>query len=376
MSLGVGIVGTGFIAGVHADAIRLTDAELVGVSGISEQTSNQFAIEHGAAQIFSSTEEMLKSDQIDVVHVCVPNHLHYSFAKAALESGKHVVCEKPLTINIEEAIELRDLAESNGLVTAVPFVYRYLPMVSEARAKIADGEIGPLRLFRGSYLQDWLSSPNAGGWRVDSRLSGPSRAFADIGLHLCDLFEWLSGDRIAEVLAEMSTVHSRRPVDSDTFSLASGSQSSDLAMVTVDTEDIACVLVRTDSGAIGTFEVSQVSNGRKNALQLSLDGVTASMEYSSMSPDRLWIGRPHQNVEILRDPEYLNNSTTRSNSRPAGHAVGYLESFSALFEDVYRGIAGRKVSRFPSFSDGVRAASIVDAVVASAHRRTWVKVSE
>ena len=193
------IAGTGFIGRVHARSVRLAGAELAGVAASTPECARVAAAELGADRAFDSAEEMVRDPDIDVVHICTPNHLHLPLAEAALAAGKHVICEKPLALDAAGAQRLVDAATDSGLHAAVPFVYRYYPTVREARERVGSGQTGALRLVHGTYLQDWLLRPDDDNWRVDEQLGGASRAFADIGSHWCDLAEFVSGHRIARV---------------------------------------------------------------------------------------------------------------------------------------------------------------------------------
>src|SRR3954471_14168713 len=199
------IAGTGFIGGVHARSARLAGGELVGVSASTPARAAAAADALGAQRAFDSSEQLVRDPDVDVVHVCTPNHLHLPLAEAALGAGKHVICEKPLALDAAGAQRLVDAATATGLHCAVPFVYRYYPTVREARERVGSGQTGPLRLLHGTYLQDWLLLPGDGNWRVDERLGGPSRPFADVGSHWCDLAEFVSSHRITRVSARLLT---------------------------------------------------------------------------------------------------------------------------------------------------------------------------
>lgn len=378
--LGVGIIGAGFIGRVHVKAARLAGARVVGVVDATSASSESLAHDLQVDRVFSRAEDLIGDPNVQVVHVCVPNHLHAQMVASALAAGKHVICEKPLATTSEDAARLVDLAASAGLVGAVPFAYRYQPMVQEARDRLLRGLIGNIQLVQGSYLQDWLFSPDQGGWRVDVRQSGRSRAFADIGSHLCDLLEWVTGQRITVLIAELDTVTPTRPIGSfQTFAPANEAEdergSAAIMKVDVHTEDIACVMFRMSEGALGIMTVSQVSAGHKNAMRLALDGSLASLVFDGTMPDRLWIGRLDVNSEIVRDPAFLAPSAGRLSTLPAGHTLGFLDSFTALFSDVYSAIAGEPAASFPDFNDGLRTVQLTDAVLASAEQRTWVKVA-
>jgi predicted dehydrogenase len=198
------IVGTGFMGHVHADAARLNGAHLRGV-GVSHPDRAERAIaELGVDRVYLTPDDVAGDEAVDVVHVCTPNVHHAAYVEAALRAGKHVVCEKPLAISLDEAASLTALAAASGAVTAIPFVYRYYPTVREAAARAAGGELGSVRLVHGSYLQDWLSDLNTWNWRTSPELGGPSRAFGDIGVHWCDLVEFITADRISRMAVRMS----------------------------------------------------------------------------------------------------------------------------------------------------------------------------
>ena len=307
---------------------------------------------------------------MDVVHLCTPNHLHAPLARAALAAGKHVICEKPLALDASQAAELAAAAEAAGRVATVPFVYRYHPMALEARARIADGEIGALRLVHGGYLQDWLSTPEDDSWRVDPALGGASRAFADIGSHWCDLAEFVTGERIAAVCAQVATVVPERATGSGH---AFGS-AADGARRPVTTEDLATVIFRTHSGVLGTLVVSQVSPGRKNHLHLEVAGERASVRFEQERPETLWVGRRERTEELWRDGTYLSPVAARRAVVPVGHPQGYLDCFDAFVADSYAAIAGEEPDGLPRFADGLRAARVTDAVLASAASGGWVDV--
>ncbi|MEV6948388.1 Gfo/Idh/MocA family oxidoreductase [Streptomyces sp. NPDC051172] len=193
-----------------------------------------------------------------------PNHLHVGQAVDALRAGKHVVCEKPVATTAADAQLLVDAAESAGRLVTVPSVYRYHPVVRELRSRVATCGFGGRQLLHGSYLQDWLLSPESTSWRVDPAAGGASRVFADIGSHWFDLVEWVAGVRVAELLAETTTTVADRPrARGPTFG---NGAPSDAARVTVTTEDALAVVGRTTEGVLVSVTVSRVSAGRKNRL--------------------------------------------------------------------------------------------------------------
>ena len=368
------IAGTGFIGAVHARSARLAGARLAGVAASTPETGRRAADALGAERAFSSAEELVGSPDVDVVHICTPNHLHRPLALAALAAGKHVICEKPLALDAADARELVDAANAAGLQAAVPFVYRYYPTVREARERVRGGQTGALRLLHGSYLQDWLLRPDDDNWRVDARLGGSSRAFADIGSHWCDLAEFVSGHRIVRLSARTLTAMPERIGKAGHKAFAPGEGSGEARSVT--TEDAALVQFETDGGALGSAVISQISAGRKNRLWLELDGADEAIAFDQEQPEELWCGRREAVTLLRRDPTTLTPAAARLASLPAGHPQGYADCFDAFVADVYGSVStGADVEGLPTFADGLRAALITDAVLASAREQRWVDVA-
>ena len=353
MDMRSGIIGTGFIGGVHAYAVRAAGGVLAHVAAESPEHAAAAARRLGAEHACASAEELINADDVDVVHVCTPNALHVPQAEAAIRAGKHVICEKPLATDPAGARRLVEAAADAGLVAAVPFVYRFYPSVREARARIGAGDAGPLWLLHGSYLQDWLAGSDATNWRVDPKLGGASRAFGDIGVHWCDLMEFTTGHRIARLIARMATAYPDRI-----------------------TEDGAAVLFDTDRGASGSVVVSQVSLGRKNRLWFEFDGPSASYAFDQELPDSLWVGGKRSNQVVPRGPDTFSGPAAGYARLPAGHPQGYQDSFTAFVADVYAAIGGHKPDGLPVFADGLRAAVLTAAVVESAADKTWVEVPQ
>jgi predicted dehydrogenase len=366
------IAGVGFIGPVHLRAARLANAEVVGIAGSDPARARAAAAALDVPRVFESAEALATDPDVDVVHICTPNHLHAGLARLALAAGKHVVCEKPLATSAAAAVELVDLAARAGVVAAVPFVYRFHPVVREARARIASGESGSIHLIHGSYLQDWLASPDDYNWRVDPALGGPSRAFADIGSHWCDLIEFVSGHRIARLSARAITAFAERRIGkASAFQRAAGEQ-----RVRVVGDDAVTMMFETDLGAAGTLVVSQVSPGRKNRLWFEIDASGESIAFDQEAPERLWVGARDRHQIVLRDPAQLSAPAARYATLPAGHAQGYGDAFNAFVADTYATIRGEAApDGLPTFDDGLRAARITEAVLASAHSRAWEEVA-
>lgn len=360
-ALRAGIIGAGFIGGVHAYAVRASGGVVTKVADHSPEAAAQAAARLGARAGAESAEALIASDDVDVVHICTPNDTHYDLALAAMKAGKAVICEKPLATTAERAAHLAQMAEATGVVTAVPFVYRFYPSVREARHRISRGQAGDLWMLHGSYLQDWLSSSQETNWRVDPERGGGSRAFGDIGVHWCDVMEFTTGHRITRLVSQMSQAHASR----------TGTDGSS----SVGTEDGATVMFETDRGATGSVVASQVALGRKNRLWFSFDGTDAAYVFDQELPDSLWVGGRSTNQIVPRGPDTFAAGGGAGYSRlPAGHPQGYQDSFTAFMADAYAAVAGSRPEGLPSFSDGHRAAVITEAVLTSAAKNSWVEV--
>ncbi len=343
---------------VHSRAARAAGGAIAGVASSSPESAARAAEALGVERGYASAAELLADDTIDVVHICTPNTTHAELAFAAIAAGKHVICEKPLATSVADAEQLAHAAERAGVTATVPFVYRYHPMVREARARVARGDLGTLLTIHGAYLQDWLLSERDDDWRVDARLGGPSRAFADIGSHLVDLVEFVTGDRIARLSAVKRTVFSERARNRD-----------------IATEDTVALVVETTTGAIGTLLVSQVTPGRKNHLVLEISGTSESVRFDQERPDELWIGRRAGSELLPRDAAQLGEDAARLSVLPAGHPLGYQDAFNAFVADSYAAAAGGAPHGLPTFEDGLRAAVVTDAVLRSAESADWVELA-
>jgi predicted dehydrogenase len=378
-ALRAAVAGTGFIGAVHAHAARRAGARLVGVAASSVLSAHEAAHALGAERGFADAESLVTAPDVDVVHICTPNHLHAPLARAALAAGKHVICEKPLAVDAAQAADLVEAAAAAGVVAAVPFVYRFYPLVREARARVASGAIGPIRLIHGCYLQDWLATANDDNWRVDPERGGPSRAFADIGSHWCDLVEFVAADRLAAVCAEAVTVVPERVNVGDAHAFEAHERArADGIRRAVTTEDITVVLFRTRRGVAGSLVVSQVSPGRKNRLQFEIAGANATLSFDQEQPEALWVGHRDTSEVVVRDPAHLAPEAARYAVLPPGHPQGYQDCFDAFVSDTYRAIraggGADGVDGLPTFADGARAADITDAVLRSTRTSRWEEV--
>jgi predicted dehydrogenase len=374
------VVGTGFIGMVHVEALRRLGVEVTGIVGSSPERVREKARSHPLPEPYESFEAMLADPRVDVVHITSPNDLHHPQAKAALEAGKHVVCEKPLGLDSTETGELLRLARASGLVHAVNFNIRFYPQCREARERTADGSLGDVRLVTGSYLQDWLMYDTDWNWRLERERGGALRAVGDIGSHWIDLMTYITGCRVASVMADLTTFIPQRrqptgPVE--TFAAEAGAPSATVARE-IDTEDTASILLRFECGARGAVTVSQLSAGRKNALSFQVDGSREALAWRAERPDELWIGhRDEPNQVLLRDPGLLRPAAAALASVPGGHAEGFENTFRELYRAVYRAVAAGAPPDepdYPTFADGHEETLIAEAIAASAREGRWTDV--
>jgi predicted dehydrogenase len=346
---------------VHAHAVRASGGVISRVADSSLASAERAAADLFAEGASASAEELIDADDVDLVHICTPNVSHFPLALRALRAGKHVICEKPLATTVTDAEQLASAAAEAGVVAAVPFAYRYYPTVREARRRLSDGLVGKVHLVHGAYLQDWLSSNADTNWRVDSEAGGASRAFADIGVHWCDLIEFTTGHRIERLSAQLHTVYPVRETPA--------------GRTDVHTEDLATVMFRTDQGAAGSVVISQLSLGHKNRLSFSIEGESASLGFNQESPEQLWIGARAHNLIVLRGPDTLGPPASDYAVLPAGHPQGYQDCFNAFTGDVHAAIKGTVPDGLPTFADGLRAARLTSSVLASSANQSWVEVA-
>jgi predicted dehydrogenase len=374
------VVGTGFIGLVHVEALRRLGIEVTGIVGSSPERVREKARSAPLPEPYESYEAMLADPRVDVVHITSPNHLHHPQAKAALEAGKHVICEKPLGMDSAETEELLRLARASGLVHAVNFNIRFYPQCREARERVAAGALGDVRLVTGSYLQDWLLYDTDWNWRLEHDRGGALRAVGDIGSHWIDLMTYITGRHVESVMADLTTFIGvrRQPTGPvETFSTEAAAASETVPRE-IQTEDTASMLLRFEGGARGAVTVSQLSAGRKNALSFQVDGARSALAWMGERPDELWIGhRDEPNQVLLRDPSLLSPGAAALASVPGGHAEGFENTFRELYRAVYRAVAAGgppDEPDYPTFADGHEETLIGEAIAASARDGRWTDV--
>ncbi|MFO1062535.1 MAG: Gfo/Idh/MocA family oxidoreductase [Pirellulales bacterium] len=372
------VVGTGFIGPVHVEALRRAGIEIRGIVGSTPEKSRATASNLGLPRGYESLSVVLADDEVDIVHLATPNHLHFEQAQAVLKAGKHVLCEKPLAMNSHESAELVRLAAESGRAAGVAYNIRFYPLCHEARDQIAAGSLGDVLHVTGSYVQDWLLLDTDYNWRVSAVDGGELRAVADIGTHWLDLMQFITGREIVSVCADLQTVHSerRRPTGGvETFS-GKGAKIGETEPIAIDTEDAGCIMLRFDNGAHGSLWVSQTTAGRKNCLRYELAGSKKALAWNSETPNELWIGhRDRSNEVLIRDPSLLSDSAARIADYPGGHNEGFPDSFKQLFSRfaayVRAGDFGASAP-FPTFQDGHREILLCEAILASHRQRRWV----
>ena len=359
------VVGTGFMGGVHLEALRrLGFVDAFAISGLVE---DEF-------------ESHLKDPTLDAVEICTPNALHFAMTRAALEAGKHVLCEKPLATSVADARTLVELAGARGLRNCTCHNLRYYPMVQQMRRMVGDGDLGDILIAQGTYSQDWLLYDTDWNWRVDAKAGGPSRTLADIGSHWCDMVEHITGLRITELCADLQTFHKTRKQPKGEVETFGGKmlQAGDYVETPVDTEDFASVQFHMGERSRGAFTVSQVSAGCKNRLQVEIFGTKCSVIWNGERPEELWIGRRDAPSQILlKDPSLMKPEARSFADLPGGHSEGYDDTFKQVMRRFYRSIADANAPlEYPQFADGLRQLQILEAELASHQRHAWQEVPE
>jgi predicted dehydrogenase len=378
--LRMGMVGGGigaFIGGVHRIAAAIDgEIELVcGAFSSNPEKSRASGAELGLApdRCYGTFEEMIRREKrlhpdkrMQIVSIVTPNHVHFAPAKMALQNGFHVICDKPLSFNMKEALALEKLVAQSGLVFALTHNYTGYPMVKQARQMIRHGEFGAIRKVVVEYPQGWLSTrveesgQKQADWRTDPARSGIAGAMGDIGTHAENLAEYVTGLKIEALCADISTFVSGRRLDDD-----------------------GNVLLRFDNGAKGVLHASQISAGEENNLNIRVYGEKGGLEWRQMEPNTLlvkWLDRP---AEVFRTGVGKLYPETLAHARiPAGHPEGYLEAFANIYRNfayaVRAHIEGRypdPIFDFPTVHDGVRGMRFIEKVIAGGKsKQKWVKM--
>jgi predicted dehydrogenase len=323
-----------------------------------------------------SWQALVERDDIDLVDICTPGNTHAEIAIAALEAGKHVLCEKPLANSVEEAEAMALAAEkaaAGGVRSMVGFTYRRVPAISLARQLVAEGRLGTLHHVRAQYLQDWIVDPEAPlSWRLDKAKAG-SGALGDIGAHIVDLAQFITGDAIGRVSGRLQTFVNERPVAAEHAGL-SGTAGAGRGPVTVD--DAAVFLAEFRSGALGVFEATRFANGRKNAIRIEVNGSSGSLafDFEDMNVLQYFDGSEPPATAgfrriVVTEPDHPYVGAWW----PPGHLIGYEHGFTHQVVDLVRDIADG-AEPAPSFADGLRVQRVLAAVEASSDTNSWQEI--
>lgn len=375
-----GVIGTGFIGPAHIEAIRrLGYVEVVAVAENGAELAQAKADELSIPKAYGDYHELLADKEIEAVHNCTPNHLHFEVNKRIMAAGKHVLSEKPLAMSTRESRELVSLAEQSCVKNAVDFNYRYMPLAQQARLMCqSQGDVGRVFAVHGSYLQDWLHQETDWNWRLVPELSGESRAVADIGSHWLDLVQFVTGLRIVRVCADLVTIHPIRKKPKVEVATYAGKelQPADFEDMPINTEDYAAVMLEFDSGAHGSVTLNQCAAGRKNRLAFEIDGQRCALAWDQERPNEMWIGRRDgPNRVLMKDPSLLYEEARQYAHYPGGHNEAYPDGPKNLFRNFYGHLAGvRDGGDYATFVDGHNALAVCEAVVASSQERGWVDV--
>jgi predicted dehydrogenase len=376
--VGAAVIGTGFIGTVHVEALRRIGVQVRGVLGSSPERGAARADALGVTKAYPSLEALLDDPSVDVVHVTSPNDLHVAQTKAILAAGRHVVCEKPLSMTAAESAELVALAAASGTVNAVNFNLRFYPLNRHAHDVVTGGDLGDVRFVTGRYFQDWLLLESDWNWRLQPDRGGALRAVGDIGSHWLDLMTWVTGQRIVAVMAELATFVQARQEPTGPVETFSTERAADTVEREMSTEDAATILLRFENGARGAVSISQISPGRKNSLQYEVDASRSAIAWDSEQPDQIWLGhRDRANEILLKNPTLMSPAGQAAAALPAGHVEGFGDTFAALFRAIYADVAAGGPSDrpiYPTFADGHDEMLVGDAVLESARSGRWAEV--
>jgi predicted dehydrogenase len=373
------VFGTGFVGRVHLEGIRrLGFVQVYAIGESQKEKARRLGEEFHVEKTASDYHQILDDPEVDVVHVCTPNALHFPMVTDSLKAGKHVICEKPLSTSIENGQKLVALAKETNLRNCTFHNLRFYPMVQHMRRMREAGELGEILVLQGTYSQDWLLYDTDWNWRIDSKANGPSRCMADIGSHWCDMAEHVTGQRITSVCADLQTFHKTRKRPKRSIETFAGKtlRPEDYDEVPIDTEDFGAVIFRMGDRTRGAFTASQVSAGRKNRLSIEIYGSKGSVAWDQERPDELWIGqRNSPNQIIVKDPSLMQDRARPYADLPGGHSEGYDDTFKQVFRRFYKTVEDPAAPiEYPQFVDGLRQLQILEAELASASSRSWVDV--
>jgi len=376
----VGLIGAGYIGPIHLGALaRLGGVKVKTVVDVNGELAAKAAAACNVPNSGTDHREVIDDPEIDVIHNCTPNKYHYQITKEALEAGKQVLSEKPLAMDLKEAEELVDLAEKKRAITGIDFCYRYYPVVQEMAVRVRRGDAGTVRMVSGSYFQDWLSREIDWTWRLLRSESGDSNITADLGSHWFDLIQFVTGLKVREVIGDLATLIPvrRRPTRQVlAFEKVEDVESEE---VQVELEDYSSILFRLSGGAPGSFTTSQVCAGRKSDTEFQIYGSDCSYAWNHKEATALWIGhRDKPNEVLIENPTLQDPASAAYATLPAGHPLGYHDAVLNLFKDYYQAVeAGGKGRELrPTFQTGFEEMKILEAIIESHKKRSWVEVKD
>lgn len=376
----VGIIGTGMMGNTHAEAIRrIPGTKIVAICGSrSYEKNRKMADELGIPNAYADYKEMLDKEQLDVVHNCTPNNMHYEINLEILKRGINVYCEKPLAMTSEETAELTRIAAEKGVKAGVNFNYRHNATVRDMNERlkmpVPEGGAGDVYLVHGTYIQDWLMYDTDFNWRCVSETGGASRAVADIGSHWFDTVQYITGHKITSVYAKFITIFPQRKKPEKEVATFTTAKDVSYKSIDIDTEDAAYIMVKFDNGVMGNVVVSQVSGGRKNGFQIDVDAAQYSMRWFQEDCDKLLIGTRNCNSIYHAGAEMLHGDAVRYATLPSGHPLGWADALRSAVREYYNDVKGVSACNYATFADGDYIERIVEACVKSSREDKWVDV--
>lgn len=381
--LNMGLIGGGvgsFIGKVHSIAACLDNRAILAAGAFSSdpEKSKLSAEDYGVSKsrAYGSYQQMIEEElklpdgqRIDFASITTPNHTHFPIAKAFLEAGFNVVCDKPMTLTLQEAEELASIVEKNSLIFGLTHNYTGYPLVRQAREMIQRGELGEIQAIRAFYIQGWLrtrlenSGQKQAGWRTDPKRSGIAGCFGDIATHAYNLARFVSGLLPDQVSCTLKTFEPGRELD-----------------------DYGTAIIKLQGGALATVTASQISHGRENDLWIEVDGTLGALEWHQEEPNKMVVrrnGQPHQIYTRAGGP-YLNEFAQSSSRLPAGHPEAFFEAFANVYASVFDAMADRKVNKnthwqksvYPNVMDGVDGMNFITRCVESSKSQaSWVSMA-
>jgi len=371
------MIGYGFMGAAHSQGWRVAPRffdlaatpEMTLLVGRTASGVEAAAAKWGWAETSTDWREAIARDDIDVIDIVTPGDSHAEIAIAALAAGKHVLCEKPLANTVEEAEAMADAAAAaaaNGVYAMLGHTYRRVPATTFARDLVAQGKLGDIYQVRAVYLQDWLTDPSVPlAWRLQKPLAG-SGALGDIGAHIVDLTEYITGQSIASVSGTMETIIKQRPLLESSSGLG-GTGGTELGDVTVD--DVALFTARFESGVLGSFEATRFATGRKNALRVEISGSKGALAFDLEDLNSLQF---YDATAPATEQGFTKILVTEpqhpyiANWWPAGHMLGYEHAFSHQAKDFVDAVVNG-IQPTPSFADGLHVQRVLAAVESSAN---------